>query len=127
LPVAGVVAILLAEVVLVGYYKHQFLSPQVLQSRLLLAVGVPVVQVVRQGRLEPTVFLALYLLQVVEQVALVQTLLARQAVLAAVQTSLAVPVEQLVKAFLDRVMLVGFLGRVQTIPAEAEVALERLV
>jgi hypothetical protein len=64
---------------------------------------------------------------VVEQVALVQTLLARQAVLAAVQTSLAVPVEQLVKAFLDRVMLVGFLGRVQTIPAEAEVALERLV
>jgi hypothetical protein len=93
-------------------------------------VGVPVVQVVRQGRLEPTVFLALYLLQVVvEAVLTVVQVRGYQAVPVAVHMLLAVIllVAFLVKVLLAKAMQVGYLMEVQTTPAEEEVVQEQLV
>jgi hypothetical protein len=93
-------------VVLVGYYKDQFLSPQVLQSRLLLAVGVLVVQAVRVEPLEQIVFLALYLLRVVALVGVIHLLLVHLVVLAEADrlpNPLALATESLDKGFWGKV------------------------
>jgi hypothetical protein len=93
-----------------------------------LVAAALVVLVVRQGLLGPTLFLALYLLQVVVLVVRIHPLSEYQVALEEAQaTAEAVFKAQLVRVFSIKVTPVDYLGLAQTIRVVVVGALEQLV